>query len=300
MSSSGSGPCSLDAVVERLARHVVHGQEAGAVDVARLDHVDQLRVVDLGGGPRLAGEAAGRLVVAHEARLEHLQRHDHPVLVDGAEDDPHSALPELLVDDERAEGVARLQRPRVGLAPQRHGASIGVIGRKSPTGSRREVRLAPENGRTPPDRLLRGTRHRGRGGGDARALRRRQGGAGARDRRRLRRHPGPGLPGRADRPAPVGPVRRPRAGGRLRGRQAPLQGAPPDRRGQLPRGWHPAAAGNRPRRRRHRHPRRRAAEGRVRARAAGPRAPRSPRRPARWRASTSSCPAPPASAARSS
>ena len=125
-------PVLADAVVERLARHVVHGQEAGAVDVAGLDHVDQLRVVDLGGGARLAGEAAGRLVVAHEARLEHLQRHDRPVLVDRAEDDPHPALAELLVDDVRAEGVARLQRPRVGLAPERHGASIGVGWKKKP------------------------------------------------------------------------------------------------------------------------------------------------------------------------
>ena len=124
-----------DAVVERLARHVAHGQEARAVDVAGLDHVDQVRVVDLGGGARLAGEAAGRMLVAHEARLEHLQRDDGAVLADRAEDDPHPALAELLVDDVRAEGVARLQGPGVGLAPVRHAASIGAGRKKSPSRS---------------------------------------------------------------------------------------------------------------------------------------------------------------------
>ena len=223
VSSSGERPVLADAVVERLARHEAHRQEARAVDVARLDHVDQLRVVDLGGGARLAGEAAGRVLVAHEAGLEHLQRDDGPVLADRAENDAHPALAELLVDDVLAEGVARLQRCVGRLAPVRHAARIGAGRKKSPCapgawlGSRRRmagrrltayyVVLVIAVAVVATLVLHRRPKEEPR----------------ARDRRRLRRHPGPGLPRRADRPAPVGPVRRPAAGGRLRGRQAALQ-----------------------------------------------------------------------------
>ena len=54
------------------------------------------------------------------------------VLADRAEDDPHPALAELLVDDVLAERVARLQRAWVGLAPERHRPSIGRQPEKKP------------------------------------------------------------------------------------------------------------------------------------------------------------------------
>ena len=125
MSAIGSGPLLARCGRRATAGHVAHGEEARAVDVAGLEHVDQMRVDDLGRGARLAGEAPGRVLVGDQPRLEHLQRDDGAVLADRAEHDPHPALAQRLVDEVLAERVARLQRPRVRLAPQRHGASIG-------------------------------------------------------------------------------------------------------------------------------------------------------------------------------
>ena len=120
------------------------------------------------------------------------------------------------------------------------------------------------------------------------------------DRRRLRRLPGPGLPRRADRPPPVRPVRQPPARRRLGRRQAALRGRQADRRRQLRRGRQAAARQHGEGRADRGHGRRRAVLRRVRPRTARPGRPEAGAARLASPASTSSCRARPAWAARSS
>ena len=112
--------------------------------------------------PRRAprGRSGGRVLVAHEARLEHLQRDDRAVLADRAE----RRSPSRPRRAARRSGTRRSASPgcrvrRVRLAPQRHVASIG--GGRTKAHRSGPVRLAPGVARRRLDRLLRRARHRG-------------------------------------------------------------------------------------------------------------------------------------------
>ena len=104
--SSGIGRPPI-AVVQRLALEQLHRDEALPLDlVDRVDGAD-VRMVERGGGPRLALEARLGIAVARPLGREKLERHGAPELqVLGAVDDAHAAGPELLDDLVVQDGAA--------------------------------------------------------------------------------------------------------------------------------------------------------------------------------------------------
>src|SRR5690606_27589756 len=64
-----------DAFLERAAGDVLRGQVVDAGVAADIVDGDQVRMLQLGGDPALAEEAAGELAVGRQRRRHHLQRH---------------------------------------------------------------------------------------------------------------------------------------------------------------------------------------------------------------------------------
>ncbi len=87
-------------VAQGVARHVLHGQEDGAIVLSLVEHLDDVRVGQPGGGPRLAGEAGDEVRVFGERGVHHLER-DRAVEsgVGGPVDRGHAPARNPLVDE---------------------------------------------------------------------------------------------------------------------------------------------------------------------------------------------------------
>ena len=116
-----------DHVAQGVAGDVLHGQEDDAVVVALVVDADDVRVVELGGGPRLAHEALGEVVVVTQTGVHHLDR-DRAVEPDvgGLVDTGHATARDAGADaispveestDERVGLPARPRRGRARVTP---------------------------------------------------------------------------------------------------------------------------------------------------------------------------------------
>ena len=100
------------------AADVPHRDEQHAARLAGLEDRDDVRVIDRGGGPRLADESLPERVVGGQRRRQDLQR-DRPVepLVVRAEHHGHAALADLLLEQIAGD-------PRAGREAARHAGIV--------------------------------------------------------------------------------------------------------------------------------------------------------------------------------
>ncbi len=88
----GRREAALDQVLERGALHVLHRDEVAALVLAAVIDRDDVRVLEAGGGLRLAAEALDELLVGSEALVEELEGDLAPEhLIVGRPDVRHSA-----------------------------------------------------------------------------------------------------------------------------------------------------------------------------------------------------------------
>ncbi len=126
-----SGPSSRDQLLERAALEELHRDVVGAVELAAVEDLDDVGVLQAGGGARLAAEALDELRVGGEAAVEDLQRDLAAELgVLGAVDVGHAAAADALddrvalVDDlalaeALAQRVVRVSHPGPPASPWR-------------------------------------------------------------------------------------------------------------------------------------------------------------------------------------
>jgi hypothetical protein len=108
-------PPGVDAGLHRRPGDELEREVVLAVGLSRVEHADEVAVLDRSRGPRLAQQAARVLGVACEAGLEDLERDDLAGLrVGGAEHPAHAALTEQGLDAIRPEDVADACHSRRG------------------------------------------------------------------------------------------------------------------------------------------------------------------------------------------
>ena len=108
----GERTVALEPVGERLALDEARGEVVQPVRLARVDDLDEVRVVELRGDASLALEAAAKGLVAGELAAEDLERGDSAGEPIRPEDDPHAALAERRDEAVRPEPVARVELER--------------------------------------------------------------------------------------------------------------------------------------------------------------------------------------------